>query len=81
MRYLGSEVCLSPVIWIYITDNPSFCRWSFNLTLLIAGVFGFAAGGSPDFVTLASLIAVVGVGVGGTFTKFHDESCIEPYCR
>ncbi|KAF8840640.1 MFS general substrate transporter [Paxillus ammoniavirescens] len=40
-------------------------RWSFNLTLLIAGIFGLAAGGSPDFVTLASLIAVVGVGVGG----------------
>ncbi|KAH0834130.1 major facilitator superfamily domain-containing protein [Lanmaoa asiatica] len=40
-------------------------RWSFNLTLLIAGVFGLAAGGSPDFVTLASLIAAVGVGAGG----------------
>ena len=40
-------------------------RWSFNLTLLIAGVFGLAAGGSPDFVTLASLIAVMGTGVGG----------------
>ncbi|KAG8215449.1 MFS general substrate transporter [Butyriboletus roseoflavus] len=40
-------------------------RWSFNLTLLIAGVFGLAASGSPDFITLASLIAVVGVGVGG----------------
>ncbi|KIJ64332.1 hypothetical protein HYDPIDRAFT_175668 [Hydnomerulius pinastri MD-312] len=40
-------------------------RWSFNLTLLIAGVFGLAAGSSPDFVTLASLTAAVGVGVGG----------------
>lgn len=40
-------------------------RWSFNLTLLIAGVFGLAAGGSQDFVTLASLIATLGVGVGG----------------
>lgn len=40
-------------------------RWSFNLTLLIAGVFGLSAGGSPNFVTLASLLAVVGVGVGG----------------
>ena len=36
------------------------------MTLLIAGVFGLAAGGSPDFVALASLFAVVGVGVGGT---------------
>ncbi|KAJ7601095.1 MFS general substrate transporter [Mycena floridula] len=40
-------------------------RWSFNLTLLIAGVFGLAAGGSPNFITLASLLAVVGLGVGG----------------
>lgn len=40
-------------------------RWSFNLTLLIAGVFGLSAGGSLNFVTLASLLAVVGVGVGG----------------
>ena len=42
--------------------NP---RWSFNLTLLITGVFGLAAGGAPSFVALASLIAAVGVGVGG----------------
>ncbi|KAH7882731.1 MFS general substrate transporter [Phlebopus sp. FC_14] len=40
-------------------------RWSFNLTLLVSGAFGLAAGGSPDFVTLASLLAVVGIGVGG----------------
>ncbi|KZP05085.1 MFS general substrate transporter [Athelia psychrophila] len=32
-------------------------RWSFNLTLLIAGVFGMAAGGAQNFVALASLIA------------------------
>ncbi|TRM58250.1 major facilitator superfamily domain-containing protein [Schizophyllum amplum] len=40
-------------------------RWAFNLTLLITGVFGLAAGGSNNFVTLASLLAVVGVGAGG----------------
>ncbi|KAI5887604.1 MFS general substrate transporter [Schizophyllum commune H4-8] len=40
-------------------------RWAFNLTLLITGAFGLAAGGSDRFVTLASLLAVVGVGVGG----------------
>ena len=40
-------------------------RLSFNLTLLIAGVFGLAAGGANNFVSLASLLAVVGVGVGG----------------
>ena len=42
-----------------------FPRWSFNLTLLIAGVFGVAAGGSPNFVSLAVLMSFVGVGVGG----------------
>ena len=47
-----------------ITD---WCRWSFNLTLLIAGIFGLVAGASPNFVTLASLLAAVGIGVGGTF--------------
>ncbi|KAJ8690756.1 MFS sugar transporter [Pleurotus ostreatus] len=40
-------------------------RWSFNLTLLITGIFGLLAGGAANFVSLASLIAVVGVGVGG----------------
>jgi len=40
-------------------------RWCFNVTLFIAGVFGLAAGGSPNFITLASLLAVMGVGVGG----------------
>lgn len=40
-------------------------RWPFNFTLFIAGVFGLAAGGSPNFVTLAALFAVVGFGVGG----------------
>ncbi|KAF5338796.1 hypothetical protein D9758_012055 [Tetrapyrgos nigripes] len=40
-------------------------RWSFNLTLLITGIFGLAAGGSNSFITLASLVAVLGVGVGG----------------
>ncbi|KAF9023811.1 MFS general substrate transporter [Hymenopellis radicata] len=40
-------------------------RWSFNLSLLIAGVFGVSAGGSSNLITLASLLAVVGVGVGG----------------
>ncbi|KAJ3811591.1 MFS general substrate transporter [Lentinula aff. lateritia] len=52
------------VIWSFGCDIWGR-RWSFNLTLLIAGVFGLAAGGSQNFVTLASLIATLGVGVGG----------------
>ena len=45
-------------------------RWCFNVTLLLAGIFGLAAGGSPNFIALASLLAVVGVGVGGTSLNF-----------
>ncbi|KAL5479006.1 MFS1_2 [Sanghuangporus weigelae] len=40
-------------------------RWSFNITLFLSGVFGLGAGGSHNFITLASLFAVIGVGVGG----------------
>ncbi|KAI0053514.1 MFS general substrate transporter [Auriscalpium vulgare] len=40
-------------------------KWSFNLTLFLASIFGIAAGGSPGFVALASLVAVSSVGVGG----------------
>ena len=42
-----------------------FPRWSFNLTLLITGIFGVAAGASPNFVSLAVLMLFVGAGVGG----------------
>jgi hypothetical protein len=48
----------------------------FNITLFIAGLFGLAGSGAPNFVALASLFAVVGVGVGGLlslsfFTKIR----------
>ena len=47
-----------------VVDN-CWHRWSFNVTLFLAGAFGLAAGGSPNFITLASLLAVLGLGVGG----------------
>jgi hypothetical protein len=40
-------------------------RYAFNITLLIGGAFGVAAGGAPSFVALAVLVALVGMGVGG----------------
>ena len=40
-------------------------RFCFNFTLAVTGIFALASGGSSNFVTLASLIAVLGVGVGG----------------
>jgi hypothetical protein len=62
MRYLGPTVSRSPLI---LQPKLKEIRWCFNITLLIAGAFGLAAGGSPSFLTLASLLAVMGVGVGG----------------
>ncbi|GJJ08718.1 hypothetical protein Clacol_002937 [Clathrus columnatus] len=35
------------------------------ITLFLAGVFGIAAGGAKDFITLCSLLACLGFGVGG----------------
>ncbi|KAK7059886.1 MFS general substrate transporter [Favolaschia claudopus] len=42
-------------------------RLAFNLTLLIIGIFGLAAGASPNFVTLCALTATLSVGAGGNF--------------
>lgn len=61
---MGAEVC-SHQSYEVQSGNKCSIRWPFNFTLFIAGVFGLAAGGSPNFVTLASLFAVVGFGVGG----------------
>ncbi|KIK52966.1 hypothetical protein GYMLUDRAFT_77629 [Collybiopsis luxurians FD-317 M1] len=52
------------VVWSFGCDIWGR-RWSFNLTLLIAGIFGLAAGGAQNMVALASLLATLGVGVGG----------------
>jgi len=40
-------------------------KLSFNLTLFITGVFGTAAGGAPNFITLTALTTVFSAGVGG----------------
>ncbi|KAI0260637.1 MFS general substrate transporter [Gloeopeniophorella convolvens] len=40
-------------------------QWSFNLTLLVTGIFATAAGASPNSVALCSLAAVWSIGVGG----------------
>ena len=38
---------------------------SLQITLFIAGVFGIAAGGAPNFVAYAALVACLGFGTGG----------------
>ncbi|RDX53512.1 MFS general substrate transporter [Lentinus brumalis] len=40
-------------------------RWSFNLTLLITGIFALSAGGAPTSLALCALIATWNIGVGG----------------
>ena len=49
-----------------MTTHDGRFRYVFNITLLIGGIFGIASGGANNFVTLASLVAVVGMGVGGS---------------
>lgn len=41
-------------------------RLSFNATLLICGVFATAAGAAPNFRTLAVMVGLSGVGIGGS---------------
>ncbi|KAJ7444567.1 MFS general substrate transporter [Mycena galericulata] len=40
-------------------------RTAWNATLFISGIFGVAAGASPNFLTLCALLACIGFGVGG----------------
>jgi hypothetical protein len=40
-------------------------RISFNITLLMVGVFATAAGGSPNHITLIALATMWSIGVGG----------------
>ena len=65
-RYLGTEVCAFPPLqYCMITYGGRF-RLAFNITLLIGGIFGVAAGGANSFVALAVLITFAGVGVAGS---------------
>jgi len=40
-------------------------RLAFNVTLLIAGVFGIAAGAAPTWISACGLFIALGIGVGG----------------
>lgn len=40
-------------------------RWAFNLTCLIASVFGMGLGGANNYTTFLVLTAFVGLGIGG----------------
>ncbi|CAK5284790.1 unnamed protein product [Mycena citricolor] len=40
-------------------------RTAWNASLFLSGIFGIAAGASPNFVTLGAMLACIGFGVGG----------------
>lgn len=40
-------------------------RPAFNFTLLLAGVFGIAAGGAPNWIGTCAMYACLGLGIGG----------------
>jgi hypothetical protein len=42
-------------------------RLSFNMTLFITGVFGVAAGASPNAIALCAFAALWSIGVGGNY--------------
>ncbi|KAF5856000.1 hypothetical protein ETB97_008036 [Aspergillus alliaceus] len=60
--FLG--LCLGASFWGVASDVIGR-RPAFNLTLLITGVFGLAAGGGPNWVGTCALFACLGLGVGG----------------
>ena len=47
------------------SNTEAVPRLSFNLTLLITGIFALAAGGAPTAIALCSLIATWNLVVGG----------------
>ena len=40
-------------------------KWSFNLSLPIASIFGLVAGASPNYITWFSFVAISAFGAGG----------------
>ena len=53
------------IFWGYLADVIGR-RPSFNITLLLCGVFGIAAGGAKSFAALASLFGIASFGIGGS---------------
>ncbi|KAI9369135.1 major facilitator superfamily domain-containing protein [Aspergillus egyptiacus] len=60
--FLG--LCIGATFWGLASDVIGR-RPAFNMTLLIAGVFGLASGGGPNWIGTCGLYACLGLGVGG----------------
>ncbi|KAJ5805573.1 uncharacterized protein N7503_003175 [Penicillium pulvis] len=60
--FLG--LCIGASFWGVVSDIVGR-RLAFNTTLFLAGVFGLAAGGGPNWIGTSALYACLGLGVGG----------------
>lgn len=57
-------LCLGASFWGIASDVVGR-RLAFNATLFIAGVFGLAVGGAPNWIGACGMYAALGFGVGG----------------
>lgn len=62
---LFAGLTVGAAVWGVLADIVGR-RFSFNMTLFIAGVFGVAAGGATNFVALGGLVGALGFGLGGS---------------
>lgn len=60
--FLG--LCIGASFWGTASDIIGR-RLAFNFTLMLAGVFGLAAGGAPNWIGTCALYACIGLGIGG----------------
>ncbi|CAJ2511866.1 Uu.00g074910.m01.CDS01 [Anthostomella pinea] len=61
---LFTGLCIGASFWGTASDVVGR-RLAFNCTLFLAGVFGLASGGGPNWIGTCALYACVGLGVGG----------------
>ena len=64
--FLG--LCIGASTWGIASDIIGR-RPAFNFTLLLAGIFGLAAGGAPNWIGTCALYACLGLGVGGNLVR------------
>ncbi|KAJ5684360.1 uncharacterized protein N7477_000705 [Penicillium maclennaniae] len=57
-------LCIGASFWGVASDIVGR-RLAFNCTLFLAGVFGLASGGGPNWIGTCALYACLGLGVGG----------------
>ncbi|KAI1084517.1 sugar transporter [Whalleya microplaca] len=61
---LFTGLCIGASFWGTASDIIGR-RLAFNCTLFLAGVFGLASGGGPNWIGTCALYACIGLGVGG----------------